>query len=52
METKWWKKLFAPSPPQLVIDYHDGEDTRRLLLEVEIGAKDSGFGDLVGKLNH
>ena len=51
VETKWWKKLFVSSPPQLVIDYHDGDNARRLLVEVEIGAKDPVFGDLAGKLN-
>jgi hypothetical protein len=51
VETKWWKKLFVASPPQLFIDYHDGDNTHRLLVEVEIGAKDPRFGDLVGKLN-
>jgi len=51
-ETKWWKKIFSPSPPHLVIDYHDGDNTRRLLLEVEIGAKDPRFSDLAGALNH
>ena len=51
-ETKWWKKLFAPSPPRLAIDYHDGENTHRLLVEVEIGAKDSRLGDFAGQLNH
>jgi hypothetical protein len=50
-ETKWWKKIFASSPPHLVIGYHDGDNTRRLLLEVEIGAKDPRFGDLAGQLN-
>jgi len=51
VETKWWKKLFVSSPPQLFIDYHDGDNTRRLLVEVEIGAKDPVFGDLMGHLN-
>ncbi|MDR1802682.1 MAG: hypothetical protein LBQ94_03675 [Treponema sp.] len=51
VETNWWKKLFVSSPPQLFIDYHDGDNTRRLLVEVEIGAKDPVFSDLVGKLN-
>jgi len=51
-ETKWWKKLLVPGPPQLFIDYHDGDNIRRLLVEVEIGAKDPVFGDLAGKLNH
>ena len=52
VETRWWKKLFAPGPPQLFIDYHDGDNTRCLLVEVEIGAKDPVFGDLAGQLNH
>ena len=51
-ETKWWKKFLVPSQPQLVIDYHDGDNTRRLLVEVVIKAKDPGIGDLVEKLNH
>ena len=51
VETKWWKKLFVPSPPKLFIDYHDGDTTRRLVAEVEIGAKDPVFGDLAGQLN-
>jgi hypothetical protein len=50
-EKKWWKKLFVPSPPRLIIDYHVDDDTRRLLVEVEIGAKDPGFRDLAGQLN-
>ena len=51
IETKWWKKLFVPSPPQLVIDYNDGDNNRRLLVEVEIGAKDPVFDDLMGRFN-
>ena len=51
VETNWWKKLFVSSPPQLFIDYHDGDNTRRLVTEVEIGAKDPAFGHLAGKLN-
>jgi hypothetical protein len=35
-ETTWWKKIFWPAPPQLLIDYRDGtENTKQLLLEVE-----------------
>ena len=35
-ESRWWKKLFAPTPPHLVIDYRDGtESKKQLLLEVE-----------------
>jgi len=51
VETKWWKKLFSPSQPQLAIEYHDIENTRRLLVEVVIGAKDPVFNDLMGQLN-
>ena len=50
-EKKWWKKIFAPSPPHLVIEYNDGDNTRRLLVEIEIGAKDPGFKDLAGQFN-
>jgi hypothetical protein len=35
-ETGWWKKIFRPVPPQLLIDYRDEtENIKQVLLEVE-----------------
>jgi len=35
-ETKWWKKILSPTPPQLVIRYLDEAGSeRRLLFEAE-----------------
>ena len=37
-ETKWWKKIFAASPPQLVILYADEAGAqKRLVFEAEYG---------------
>jgi hypothetical protein len=32
-ETKWWKKIFSPLPPNLVIMYSDNEIEKTLLFE-------------------
>ena len=46
-ESRWWKKIFAPSSPKLVINYQDETGTEcQLLLET-----DSRFGDVAEKLN-
>lgn len=38
-ETKWWKKIFNYSPPQLVIQFRDGTgNERQLLLEADFKA--------------
>jgi len=38
-ETKWWKKLLSPSPPQFVIHYKDEADReKRLLFEADFSA--------------
>ena len=35
-ETKWWKKIFFPSPPRLIIHYRNGVgEERELLLQTE-----------------
>jgi len=47
-ESRWWKKIFAPSVPRLIIDYRDSAgNEQRLLLEA-----DYGFGSLVENLHH
>ena len=36
-ESKWWKKIFSPYMPQIVIRYRDGDgNERQLLLEADI----------------
>ena len=51
-ESRWWKKLFAPSPPRLILNYHNtGETTCRLFFDVEINSGDPKFRDLAGQLN-
>jgi len=36
-ELKWWKKIFSPYMPHLVIQYHDEEgNEKQLLLEADI----------------
>jgi hypothetical protein len=35
-ETKWWKKVFSPAPPLLVINYRNGaEEEQNLLFRIE-----------------
>ena len=35
-DTKWWKKIFSPTPPQLTIQYRDETGVEhRLILEAE-----------------
>ena len=47
-ETRWWKKILSPSPPQLIINYRDEtEKERRILLEAEFKAD-----DIAEKLNN
>ena len=33
-ETKWWKRVFSPLPPQLVVQYSDGSE-KKMLFEAE-----------------
>jgi len=40
-ESSWWKKLFSPYMPQLVIQYQDAEENeRQLLLEADTKSGD------------